>query len=56
MYIIYYSHILFTENIAENDIPVKENEAYATVNVTHYLKTLPNEAYATHLVNLNAAK
>ena len=26
---------------------MKENETYATVNATHHVKTLPNEAYGT---------
>ena len=26
-------------------VPMKENEAYATVYVIHHVETLPNEAY-----------
>ena len=29
------------------DVPMKENEAYVTVRVTHHIKTLPNKAYGT---------
>ena len=29
------------------DVPMKENETYVTVRVTHHIKTLPNKAYGT---------
>ena len=34
------------DNPTQNDVPMKENEAYATVTV-NVVKTLPNEAYGT---------
>ena len=32
-------------NSAIIDLPMKDNEAYATLHATYYVKTLPNEAY-----------
>ena len=34
-------------NSATTDVPMKDNEAYATLSASHHVKTQPNEAYET---------
>ncbi len=34
-------------NSAVADVPMKDNEAYATVSASYHVKTQPNEAYGT---------
>ena len=34
-------------NSALTDVPMQDNEAYATLNASHHMETQPNEAYGT---------
>ena len=34
-------------NSALTDVPMQDNEAYATLSASHHVETQPNEAYGT---------
>ena len=34
-------------NSAISDVPMQDNEAYATLSASHHVETQPNEAYGT---------